>query len=45
MLYEKDKVENKIKKVLSGIEFYVVNRALQINIDQEANSIVRNNQK
>ena len=45
LLYEKDKVENKIKKVLSGIEFYVVNRALQRDIDQEVNSIVRNHQK
>jgi len=43
--YEKDKIENKIKKVLSGIEFYIFNKALQRNIDQEVNSIVRNHQK
>ena len=45
LLYEKDKVENKIKKVLSGIEFYVVHRALLRNIDRELNSVVRNHQK
>ena len=43
--YEKDKIENKIKKVLSGIEFYIFKKALQRNIDEEVNSIVRNHQK
>ena len=43
--YEKDKIENKIKKVLSGIEIYIFNKALQRNIDQEVNSIVRKHQK
>ena len=43
--YEKDKIENKIKKVLSGIEFFIFNKALQRNIDQEVNSVVRNHQK
>ena len=31
--------------MLSGIEFYICNKALQRNIDQEVNSIVRNHQK
>ena len=43
--YEKDRIENKIKKMLSGIEFYIFNKALQRNIDQEVNSIVHNHQK
>ena len=43
--YEKDKIENKIKKVLSGNEFYIFNKALQRNTDQEFNSIVRKHQK
>ena len=43
--YEKDKLENQIKKVLSGIEYYILYRALHRNIDQEAHSILRNHQK
>ena len=31
--------------MLSGIEFYIFNKALQRNIDQEVNSIVRKHQK
>jgi len=43
--YEKDKIKNKIKKVLPGMEFYIFKKALQNNIDQEFNCIVCNHYK
>ena len=45
LLYEKDKIENNIRKVLSGIEFYILKKSLERNIDREVHSIVRTHQK
>ena len=44
LLYEKDKIENNIRKVQSGIEFYILKKSLDRNIDREVHSIVRTHQ-
>ena len=45
LLYEKDKIRNKIMTMLSDVEFYIFNKALQKNIDRDVTSFVRNHQK
>ena len=44
-VYDMEKIEKKIKQVLSGIEYFIFYKALCRNIDREVHNIVKTHQK
>ena len=44
-MYDKDKTDKKVRHVLSGIEYYIFNKALRSNIDREARSTIQTHEK
>ena len=45
LIYDMEKIEKKIRRVLSSIEFFIFNKALRRNIDREVHKIIKTHQK